>query len=91
MCSSSIKASLFALTLVLSPMTGAQAAELKVMAGGSMTASLQALAPQFESKAGHNTGSYHKPRHDCPPIVEGLRSSTNVRFQLGSQLVAANV
>jgi len=41
------------LTMVLSPALGAQAAELKVLAGGSMTASLQELGPQFERASGH--------------------------------------
>src|SRR5580693_1632156 len=44
-----------------------------------------------ESNARHNTGSYQKSRHDCPLMVEGLRSSRNVRFQRASQLVAASV
>jgi molybdate transport system substrate-binding protein len=44
-------ASIFAATLALSPV--AEAAELKVIAGGSMTASLNALAPEFEKATGH--------------------------------------
>jgi molybdate transport system substrate-binding protein len=78
MCSSSIKASLFALTLVLSPMTGAQAAELKVMAGGSMTASLQALAPQFESKTGHKLTMHFAA---TPDLIKEATSGTP--FDLG--------
>jgi molybdate transport system substrate-binding protein len=50
---SSITASTLGLAIMLSPMAGAQAAELKVMAGGSMTASLQELGPQFERASGH--------------------------------------
>jgi molybdate transport system substrate-binding protein len=39
--------------LGLTPMTGLQAAELKVIAGGSMTAALNELGPQFERATGH--------------------------------------
>ena len=39
--------------MVLSPMGSARDAELKVLAGGSMTASLNELAPQFERASGH--------------------------------------
>jgi molybdate transport system substrate-binding protein len=44
-------ASIFAAALVLSPV--AEAAELKVIAGGSMTASMNALAPEFEKATGY--------------------------------------
>jgi molybdate transport system substrate-binding protein len=53
MATSSITASLLGLALALSPMAGARAAELKVMAGGSMTASLNELKPRFEQATGH--------------------------------------
>jgi molybdate transport system substrate-binding protein len=46
-------ASLLGLTLVLSPITSAQAAELQVLAGGAMTAPLKEIAMQFESASGH--------------------------------------
>ena len=39
--------------LVLPPGAGLHAAELKVLAGGSMTASLNELGPQFERASGH--------------------------------------
>jgi len=39
--------------LVLPPAAGLHAAELKVLAGGSMTASLNELGPQFERASGH--------------------------------------
>src|SRR5215471_12835973 len=42
----------FGLAMVLSPL-GARAAELKVLAGGSMTASLKELGPRFEQATGH--------------------------------------
>jgi molybdate transport system substrate-binding protein len=41
------------LAMILSAAAGAQAAELKVLAGGSMTVSLNALAPQFEQATGN--------------------------------------
>jgi molybdate transport system substrate-binding protein len=50
---SSITASLLGLAMVLSPALHAQAAELKVLAGGSMTDSLKELGPQFERASGH--------------------------------------
>ena len=53
MHTSSIAASLLGVAMVLSPIAGAQAAELKVLAGGSMTVSLNELKPRFESATGH--------------------------------------
>jgi molybdate transport system substrate-binding protein len=41
------------LTLALFPTTDLRAAELKVLAGGSMTGLLNELAPQFERASGH--------------------------------------
>jgi molybdate transport system substrate-binding protein len=49
----SIAASTLGLALVLSPIAGAQGAELKVLAGGSMTVSLNELKPRFEMATGH--------------------------------------
>src|SRR6267154_5319107 len=46
-------ASMLGLALVMSPMTDLQAAELKILAGGSMTGSLNELGPQFERASGH--------------------------------------
>src|SRR5580704_7595887 len=45
--------SLVGFAMLLCPMTGTEAAELKVLAGGSMTVSLNALAPEFEKKTGN--------------------------------------
>jgi molybdate transport system substrate-binding protein len=45
--------SILGLALVMSPITGLRAAELKVIAGGSMTGSLNELGPQFERASGH--------------------------------------
>jgi molybdate transport system substrate-binding protein len=53
MHTSSITASLLGLAMILSPTIRAQAAELKVMAGGSMTDSLKELGPRFERATGH--------------------------------------
>jgi molybdate transport system substrate-binding protein len=41
------------LAMALAPIAGAQTAELKVLAGGSMTVSLNELKPRFESATGH--------------------------------------
>ena len=49
----SVVAAMLGVAVVLSPMASARAAELKVLAGGSMTASLNELAPQFERASGH--------------------------------------
>ena len=46
-------AAMLGLTLVLSPIANLQAAELKVLAGGSMTARLSELGTQFERATGH--------------------------------------
>src|ERR1700676_4869690 len=46
-------ASMLGLAPVLSPMGGLHAAELKVLAGGSMTGVLAELGPQFERASGH--------------------------------------
>jgi molybdate transport system substrate-binding protein len=44
-------AAMFGIALLLSPV--AEAAELRVIAGGSMTGPLNALAPEFEKASGH--------------------------------------
>jgi molybdate transport system substrate-binding protein len=46
-------ASLLGLALALTPMAGLHAAELKVLAGGSLTGVLNELGPQFERASGH--------------------------------------
>ncbi|MGB9118686.1 molybdate ABC transporter substrate-binding protein [Bradyrhizobium sp.] len=46
-------ASMLGIAPVLSPMGGLHAAELKVLAGGSMTGVLTELGPQFERASGH--------------------------------------
>jgi molybdate transport system substrate-binding protein len=51
--SSAIAGSVLGLTLGLSPIAAADAVELKVLAGGSMTAALGRLGPDFEKASGH--------------------------------------
>src|ERR1700742_3847087 len=46
-------ASIFGLAPVMSPVDGAHAAELKVLAGGSLRSVLTTLAPKFEQASGH--------------------------------------
>src|SRR5260370_588272 len=46
-------ASMLGLALVMPQMADLQAAELKILAGGSMTGSLNELGPQFERSSGH--------------------------------------
>jgi molybdate transport system substrate-binding protein len=51
--SPAVAASILGGALVMSAMTDLQAAELKVLAGGSITGSLNELGPQFERATGH--------------------------------------
>jgi molybdate transport system substrate-binding protein len=53
MDTTSLAAATVGLALALSPIAAARAAELIVLAGGSMTASLKDLGPQFERSTGH--------------------------------------
>ena len=46
-------ASMLGLTTALSPMSGAHAAELRVLAGGSLRSLLSELGPKFEQASGH--------------------------------------
>jgi molybdate transport system substrate-binding protein len=48
-----IVATVLGLATALSPIAATQAAELKVLAGGTMTVALQELGPQFERATGH--------------------------------------
>jgi molybdate transport system substrate-binding protein len=78
MYTASIAASLLGATMVLSPMAGARAAELKVMAGGSMTASLTELGPQFERASGHKVAVHFAA---TPDLIKEATSGTP--FDLG--------
>jgi molybdate transport system substrate-binding protein len=48
-----ITTAMLGLAMALAPIAGAKAAELKVLAGGSMTDSLREIGPQFEHATGH--------------------------------------
>jgi molybdate transport system substrate-binding protein len=64
-------AAISGVALVLSPM--AEAAELKVIAGGSMTASMNALAPEFEKATGHRLVTHFD---STPNIITRVTSGT---------------
>jgi molybdate transport system substrate-binding protein len=64
-------ASIFAAALVLSPVV--EAAELKVIAGGSMTATMNALAPDFEKATGHRLATHFD---STPNIITRVTSGT---------------
>jgi molybdate transport system substrate-binding protein len=68
-------ASVLGLALVLSPM--AEAAELKVLAGGSMTGPLNELAPPFERATGHKLTIHF----DSTPNL--IKLATSAPFDLG--------
>jgi molybdate transport system substrate-binding protein len=53
MLSFTAAASMLSLAIVMSPMTNVQAAELKILAGGSTAGWLNELRPQFELASGH--------------------------------------
>ena len=54
-------------------MTSLQAAELKLIAGGSMTASMNAIAPQFEQATGHKLVTHFD---STPNIIARINSGT---------------
>src|SRR6201991_998572 len=68
-------ASMLGLALVLSPM--AEAAELKVLAGGSLTGPLNELGPQFERASGHKLTIHF----DSTPNL--IKLATSAPFDLG--------
>jgi molybdate transport system substrate-binding protein len=59
--------------IVMTPTTPLQAAELKVIAGGSMTALLNQLSPAFESASGHKLSIHFD---STPNIVARINSGT---------------
>jgi molybdate transport system substrate-binding protein len=70
-------ASLFGLVFVMSPITNLHAAELKVLAGGSMTGALNELGPQFERASGHKLTIHF----DSTPNL--IKLATSAPFDLG--------
>ena len=70
-------ASVFGLVFVMSPSADLHAAELKVLAGGSMTGPLNELAPQFERASGHKLVIHF----DSAPNL--IKLATSAPFDLG--------
>ena len=70
-------ASLFGLMLVMSPIADLHAAELKVLAGGSMTGPLNELGPQFERASGHKLTIHF---NSTPNLI---KLATSAPFDLG--------
>jgi molybdate transport system substrate-binding protein len=68
--------SVLGLALALSPIANLQATELKVLAGGSMTGSLNELGPQFERASGHKITIHY----DSTPIK---LATSGAPFDLG--------
>ena len=71
-------ASIFGLVFVMSPIADLHAAELKVLAGGSMTGLLNELGPQFERASGHKVTIHF----DSTPNLIKLATS-GAPFDLG--------
>jgi molybdate transport system substrate-binding protein len=65
--------SLSVLSFLLAPVAMLQAAELKVIAGGSMTASLNELGPEFERSSGHKLSIHFD---STPNIITRINSGT---------------
>jgi molybdate transport system substrate-binding protein len=70
-------ASIFGLVLVMSPIVDLHAAELKVLAGGSLTGPLNELGPQFERASGHKLVIHF----DSTPNL--IKLATSAPFDLG--------
>src|SRR3984885_6306460 len=70
-------ASIFGLVLVMSPISDLHAAELKVLAGGSLTGPLNELGPQFERASGHKLVIHF----DSTPNL--IKLATSAPFDLG--------
>jgi molybdate transport system substrate-binding protein len=70
-------ASISGLVLVMSPIANLHAAELKVLAGGSMTGPLNELAPPFERATGHKLVIHF----DSTPNL--IKLATSAPFDLG--------
>jgi molybdate transport system substrate-binding protein len=70
-------ASMLGLVFVMSPSADLHAAELKVLAGGSMTGPLNELGPQFERTSGHKLTIHF----DSTPNL--IKLATSAPFDLG--------
>lgn len=70
-------AATFGLVFVMSPIAGLYAADLKVLAGGSMTGALNDLGPQFERATGHKLTIHF----DSTPNL--IKQATSTSFDLG--------
>jgi molybdate transport system substrate-binding protein len=66
-------ASMLGLALAIPPMTDLQAAELKVLAGGSLTGPLNELGPQFEKATGHRLTIHFD---STPNLIKQITSGT---------------
>lgn len=75
MSKSSLKsvAILLSAAFIMTPTSSLQAAELKVIAGGSMTASMNALAAPFEKASGHKLSIHFD---STPNIIARVNSGT---------------
>jgi molybdate transport system substrate-binding protein len=65
--------SMFGLALVVSPMTKAHSAELKLIAGGSLAPLMKELGPQFEQASGHKLSIHFD---STPNIIARVTSGT---------------
>jgi len=72
-----ITAALLCLAMAMPPIAAATGAELKVLAGGSMTASLKEIGPKFEAASGHKL---HITFAATPELI---KMSTLAPFDLG--------
>jgi molybdate transport system substrate-binding protein len=73
----SVAASMLGLVFVMSPIADLHAAELKVLAGGSMTGPLNELGPQFERASGHKLTIHF----DSTPNL--IKLATSAPFDVG--------
>ena len=72
-----VAATMLGLAIVVAPAASANAAELKVLAGGSITASLKEIGPMFEKATGHRLDI------TFAATPELIRQATSGPFDLG--------